>query len=284
MAKLTVNIDDSLLDEETSALLRKDVQAAVLQLAEAGEAGLTAIRFLVESYYDYQHLRMEAANRQRASIEAGAPQFLMQWLTSRQLNTEKTIASVLAAYCRVEKTGMGNWATATVGIGPIISAGLLAYIDMNRAKHVSSVWRFFGLDPTAKWLKGEKRPWSARAKVLAWKIGISFMRFHKNPKCSYGRIYAERKALEQQRNERGEFSELARATLEQRNIRDKETVAIYTSGKLPAGRIELRAERYATKLFLSNWWREAYRQKFGVEPEDPWIIAKQPPHSRLVEP
>jgi hypothetical protein len=263
-------------------MLRKDAKRAVEVLAEAGEAGLTTIRFLVESYYDHQRYRMEASNRVRAAMDAKAPENLMRWLNGRWADTETAIAYMLKQYVEVEKTGMGTWATSHVGIGPIISSGLIAYIDMDKAKHVSSVWRFFGLDPTLKWGKGEKRPWNARAKVLAWKIGQSFLKFHNKPGCEYGRIYAARKALEVQRNEQGQFSETAKATLTDRKIKDAATRKIYEAGQLPAGRIELRAERYAVKLFLSAWWREAYRRKFGAEPEDPWVIAKMPPHSRVI--
>lgn len=275
-------VPDELLDQETAVMLRRDAKAAVEKLAEAGEPGLTTIRFLVESYYDHQRYRMEASNRVRAAVEAQAPEDLMSWLQHRWNDTESAIAYMLKQYVELEKTGMGVWATNHVGIGPIIGAGLLAYIDMDKAKHVSSVWRFFGLDPTLKWNKGERRPWNARAKVLAWKIGQSFLKFHNKPNCEYGKVYARRKALEVQRNEQGAFAETAKLTLESRNIKDKETRKIYESGKLPAGRIELRAERYAVKLFLSAWWREAYRRKFGTEPEDPWIVMKDPQHTRVI--
>lgn len=52
------------------------------------------------------------------------------------------------------------------GIGPVISAGLLAHIDIHRAVTVGHIWRFAGLDPSVKWLKKTKRPWNAGLKVL----------------------------------------------------------------------------------------------------------------------
>ena len=38
------------------------------------------------------------------------------------------------------------------GIGEVISAGLLAHLDVTKARHASGYWRFAGLDPTNDWL------------------------------------------------------------------------------------------------------------------------------------
>ena len=46
----------------------------------------------------------------------------------------------------------GIWAKNQIGIGPVISAGLLAHIDFEKAKNPSKIWRYAGLDPTLKWL------------------------------------------------------------------------------------------------------------------------------------
>jgi hypothetical protein len=243
---------------------------------------LTTIRYLVESYYDAQKLRMGSAGRIRAAIEAEAPADLMAWLTDREGTTESAIKSMLDQYTTVEKTGMGAWAREIVGIGPVISAGLLAYIDMKEATNPSKIWRFFGLDPTSKGLPGQKRPWNANAKVLAWKIGDSFMKFHNNPQCFYGKIYAERKALEVARNESGQFAAIAAQTLIDRTFKSKKVKAVYQSGKLPDGRIELRARRVAVKMFLVHWWMEAWRRRFKTEPPKPYIIGRDG-HEHFIE-
>lgn len=309
-------------------LLRKDARAAVRDLISSSGAGLTVVRFLLETYYDHQHNRMEAANRRRAALEATAPTALMAWLEARESGTELAIKALLTHYTDEEPTGMGQWARGVIGIGPIISAGLLAYIDMERATNPSKIWRIFGLDPTNVWLGNAKavamlaemwpharitdeavaavalklgrnpvafaqqarnkasaltrasliaamakRPWNARAKVLAWKIGDSFCKVHNRPGALYGRLYAERKVLETARNEAGEFAEQARRTLDERKIHDPVTRGFYESGRLPPGRIEQRARRVAVKIFLVHWWQEAWRRKYGTEPPRAYPIA-----------
>jgi hypothetical protein len=272
---------DTLFDESLPALLLKaDAKAMVQNLVEAGEAGLSAVRALVESYYDAQHYRLEAENRlrslkQRAEKEQLAiPTEFPTWLTSRYHDTERALGKILDQYTLQEKTGMGDWARSQVGIGPIISAGLLALIDMNVATNPSKIWRFFGLDPTLVWNKGEKRPYNATGKVLCWKIGDSFVKLHNNPKCVYGKLYEQRKALEIQRDANGFNAETAKATLAAKRITDEETRQIYESGHIPKGRIEQRARRWAVKIFLVHWWQEAYRRKFRKEPPGPYVIDK----------
>jgi hypothetical protein len=240
------------------------------------------VRFLTEAYYDLQTFRISAANRTRAATAANAPQELMSWLTGRQKDTERAIAGLLDQYTKVESSGMGMWARSFVGIGPIISAALLATIDLERATNPSKVWRFYGLDPTAVWKKGEKRPWSHLGKQIAYKIGDSFCKFHGRDDCVFGKLYAQRKALEIQRNENGMNAETAKRTLEQKAISSPETKAYYLAGKLPPGRIELRARRWAVKIFLREWWCEAYRRKFKKEPPPPYPIERLG-HSILIK-
>ena len=85
-----------------------------------------------------------------------------------------------------------------------------------------------------------------------WKISDCIVKFSGSPKSYYGPIYRHRKALEEDRNALGEFADQAKAKLENFNIRDKATRAIYEAGKLPPGRLDLRARRVAVKLFLSH--------------------------------
>jgi hypothetical protein len=161
----------------------------------------------------------------------------------------------------------------------VLTAGLLAHIDVERSPNASSVWRFAGLDPTAVWKKGEKRPHNAKLKVLCWKLGESWKRFSgpsadlTQPEALYCRLYRERKALEVARNDAGTFSDTAAATLRDRNIVDEKLLATYRAGRLPDGRLDLRAMRYATKMFLSHFWQVLYEIEHGEKPPDPWAIA-----------
>lgn len=243
-------------------------------LKEAGEKmGKAEARYLVDLYYQIQEFRKAAGNQKRAlgDVEPGA---VITGVFDVMAELESRIAKALGYYTNVEP--MGKWAKQVVGIGPVLSAGLIAHIDPTKVNTVGGIWRFAGLDPTVKWNKGQKRPWNAELKTLCWKIGDSFVKVSSNPKSLYGGLYIERKAFEVERNERGDNAEEAKRALAEKKYRDDTTAfESYTAGKLPPARIHLRATRWVVKIFLYHWFAESYKQRFGrdARPPMPYVIA-----------
>lgn len=246
--------------------LTKDIKAAALMLTD-DEA-----RFLVDYYYIAQEDRKRSFNQERALDEQAEPNAVIAWLATQSITLEKQILRALDAY--TEAHVMGSWMREIVGIGPVISAGFLAHIDITKAPTVGHIWRFAGLDPTVQWAKGQKRPWNAGLKTLCWKAGQSFMKFSGREDCFYGRIYRERKQYEIDRNERGENAVRA-AELVAKVGKSTEAFKHLSAGKLPPGQIDARARRYAVKLFLSHLHGEWHRRHFGAEPPLPYPIAHQ---------
>jgi len=229
------------------------------------------IRYLVDVYYQLQEFRKAAYSQEGAADAQAEPKNLVEWMAQQLEILEGQVRRALDAWTSTDP--VSKWAKSIHGIGPVLSAGLSAHIDIERAPTVGHIWSFAGLNPNMVWEKGQKRPYNARLKVLCWKIGDSFVKQHNNPKCAYGRVYAERKALEVSRNDGGLLKEQAAATLEAKKITDKATRARYEEGRLPDGRIDLRARRYAVKLFLSHWHDVSYRERYGVAPPLPYPIA-----------
>jgi hypothetical protein len=229
-------------------------------------------RLLVDLYYQIQDNRKATANQLRAAHEE--PNAWITFLTTFMQRMEKLAAGGLDIASNQQAVSL--WAKAQFGIGPVIAAGLAAYIDITKTPSVSGLWSLAGLNPTAVWQKGMKRPWNAQLKVLTWKIGDSFCKFHNHEDCFYGHIYAARKLLEVERNLAGQFREQAEKTLANRRIQDKATRAVYEAGQLPAGRLELRARRVAVKLFLSHYFEVAYYEHYHTLPRTAYILAKEP--------
>lgn len=256
-------------------------------------------RYLVDIYYTAQDYRIRAGNQRRASSVDGEPHALVSWAFDSFETVENQIKGALGKYADAHVPGA--WARSIHGIGPVIAAGLLAHIDMNpwhctkskangggscrpdtpheggQCKHrptrtAGAIWRFAGLDPTVTWGKGQKRPWNADLKRLCWIIGGSFVRLRASENDIYGKVYEERKAFEVAKNEAGEYAELARSTLESKKFRESDTRVAYEAGRLPDGRIDMRARRYATKLFLSHYHHVAHEDFFGTAPPKPYII------------
>jgi hypothetical protein len=339
-------------------------------------------RYLVDAYYQMQDWRIDSANRVRAATksEEEVPEILSS-IYERTRGQEEEIKKALGAWARTSPAGA--WAQSQYGIGPVISAGLVAHIDINRAPTVGHIWRFAGLDSTLEWhgatiardlvrsameaeesesaavwwlsqathrkatalweamgvepptteeatlvtatLAGAskpdvevlfaermdvenainyacqelgvaakdvfetlysdakfdrqalvtilaKRPYNAKLKVLCWKASDSFRKFSNREDCYYGHIYRKRKAYEVDRNEAKDYSGQAEETLSKRRIRESGTKEWYEKGMLPPGRIDLRAMRYAVKLFLAHFHEVDYRETFHREPPLPYPI------------
>lgn len=227
-------------------------------------------RFLVDAYYMMQDDRKRSHNQIRALGASAEPHSILQWLAVQSETLENQIKRALDKY--TESHEMGSWLRSVHGIGPVISAGLLAHIDIERAPTVGHIWRFAGLDPTQKWEKGQRRPWNAQLKTLCWKAGQSFLKQSGNDKCYYGHLYLQRKAYEIERNDAGTNKELALAN-SAKVSKSTEAYKHLITGKLPPGQIDARARRWAVKQFLADMHGEWYRRHFGKEPPLPYPIA-----------
>lgn len=260
---------------------------AVVRMARAEIRAAAALmsdeqaRHLVDLYYQIQHDRIAASNIVRAHGATEEPSTVARWVFDQMEQAERVIQRGLDDF--TAQRVPGRWLKSIYGIGPVLAAGLLAHIDITKAPTVGHIWRFAGLDPTLKWDRHQKRPYNAKLKTLCWKVGDSFVKFSGRPDCVYGAVYRERKALEVERNEDGAFAEQAAATLESKKFRDNATRKVYESGKLPDGRIDLRARRYAVKLFLSHLQHVMYEAHFGEAPPKPYILTR-PEHAHFTAP
>jgi hypothetical protein len=253
-------------------------------------------------YYEVQHQRIASANRVRAMFDLDRPRDFLIWTSAVFQEFEKVMKKALYLYAMARP--LGQWALSVHGVGPVIAAGLLAHIEFEpwhcyetemkkkcHARHpephpacgrvpletAGMLWRFAGLDDPANytWEKGMIRPWNAKLKRLCWILGRSFIRLRHLEGDVYGKVYDKRKALEVARNERGEFAPLAKKALESKKIKDRTLKKLYESGKLPDGRLDLRAQRPMVKLFLSHFHHVGYELYFGKPPPKPYILNKE---------
>lgn len=258
----TVDIDFEALER-----LNKDLKQAARLM------GYREARALVDLYYDIQGFRIRSKSKITANEKAenSEPNKLLDWVFGNTEKLENDIKRALGEFA-AEYT-IGQWMQSICGIGPVISAGLLAHLDIRVANTAAKYWAFAGLDPTKKWEKGQKRPWNAKLKTLvAFKLGECFVKVGNNPKDFYGKIYQQRKILEIANNERGQFKEQAEQVLERKKIgKDTEAYKYYKDGKLPPAHLHARARRYACKIFLSHLHYVSHLDFYGVVPPVPFL-------------
>ena len=252
----------------------------MVQALRQGGGGITdtEVRFLVDLYYASQKTRIRLNNQikglgrdAKKTEKKEEPHELLDWALAQWVLFESQVKRAMAAY--TEGHFMSWFFEQTVGVGPIISAGLLAHIDIHKAPTVGHIWSFAGLNPDMKWEKGQKRPWNASLKTLCWKAGDSFVKVSGRKDAVYGQIYRQRKQYEIDRNDRGENKDAAARYLKEKRFgKDTEAYKAYSQGTLPAGQLDARARRYAVKLFLSHLHWRWYEEEIGEAPPKPYIL------------
>ncbi len=273
------------------------------EVMEAAGFGREQAAALVGLYYGIQKSRIGASNKISAhnrEVDILADSALIMRLKEALHTLEKETARGLKSFA--ESQPLGRWCMSIGGIGPVVAAGLLAHIDLNKAKTAGAIWRFAGIDPTMKWNTGEKRPWNAHLKRLCFIIGESFKKVTLADKTDdqmgaltdkqkkirevrsetfnseaglYARLYAQRKQREVERNESGQMRGAAMIKLEEARAKKrkipKELREIWESGKLPPGGLDRRAARYAVSIFLSHY-HTVGRDILGLPLVKPWVI------------
>lgn len=253
-------------DFQSVARLSHDLRTAAATLSD-DEA-----RYLVDAYYIMQEDRKRAKAQERAHNASAEPSAVLSWLADQSSTLEKQITVALDRYTQAHV--MGSWMRGVYGIGPVLSAGLLAHLGAQMPETVGHWWQFAGIagDNQRPWEKGQKRPYNAKLKTLCWKIGESFVKMSGSDQCFYGALYRQRKDLETSRNTAGAFAAQA-AQLLSHYKKTTEAYGHYAAGHLPPAHIHARARRYAVKIFLSHLHAEWYRTVNGREPPKPFAIA-----------
>jgi len=242
---------------------------------ENAEAVLKAInlsdaeaRFLVSDYYASQEARKRADMQLRHLGEkAEITNFpLLNYTAECYYEIEKFVLKGLKKYA--EASPVGRWILAQHGLGPVIAAGCLAYLDITRAETAGQFWRFSGQDPTCKWEKGEKRPFNPAMKQLIYHMGECFKRSSNSPESYYGKIYHKRKQLVVERNENGYNAERAKVFV----TKSAAVKAVLKKGKLPASNLDRQACNYAAKIFLSHLHAVMHWNRYKKAPPKPFAI------------
>lgn len=283
--------------------ITRDIKNAA-RMIDAAEA-----RFLVDAYYKSQRDRIRSAHQVRTLAKEGEPSDVVDWLRMQSNVLEQSVKGALDVYSTSRFDG--EWLRSIVGIGPVIAAGLMAHIDIRQAPTAGHIWRFAGLDPTTKWVKGKIRPHNGALKRLCWIVGESFTKFAGHESCLYGKVWWERKQLEIQRNDLGLFADQAKVSLATKDFSKDTGAKRWYQGEYPAGtcaalmalndlsereaylkrvrvepgqgvamlppaRIHLRAQRYAVKLFLAHYHHVLHEGVLKLPPPRPYILQAQP--------
>jgi hypothetical protein len=273
------------------------------------------VKSLLSLYYQIQDFRIGAGNRQfqldsqedddNADAKSKASKNISFVYTNAGLkDIEDTIATWLTDY--VKRDPIGKWLLEVKGIGGVLAAGFLAYIDISKCQTAGAIWRYAGIEGhKAPRKKGVKIDYNPNFKVLCWKAGEQFVKvsgYAKDPKTKevlldengdpvyrikdalYGHLYREKLAELVAKNEAGGFKDFAALILTEKNFtKETDTKKTYEEGKLPMAHLMAMAKRYAVKIFLSHLFTLWYEHANGKPAPRPFAEVHLG-HVHIIEP
>ena len=111
-------------------------------------------RLLVDEYYLLQKHRIATENQVRMLAEKDEAADIIMHFAGEYSVLENEMKNALHLYAKGDP--VGQWALSITGIGPVLAAGLLAHIDMAKAKTAGNIWSYAGLTNEREWLGAEK--------------------------------------------------------------------------------------------------------------------------------
>ena len=216
-----------------------------------------------------------------------------QWLSYAGLNDNN------APWLGAEKANkLVTEAYAKFGLNPKdpITEDVLLYVATSSGRNVNTVRRGFlkhkqkaeennnrQNDKTALSKYMAKPPYNTDLKKLCYLIGQSFIKVS-NRGSLYGQIYKERKAYETMKNENGDYADQCARLLKEKNYdKSSDTYKSLNQGKLSQAHINMRAMRYAVKIFMTHFFEACYIHEYGTNPPVIYPIAFQD-HADYIKP
>lgn len=111
-----------------------------------------------------------------------------------------------------------------------------------------------------------KVPYNRHLKVLMFKIADRWNKMPNDKRSLYTQLMLTRKAIETERNERGDFAEYAAKMLQTKKFTKQHVIDTLRAGMLPKQQIQYRAYRIACKVFLSHVFEAMYIYQYGKYP------------------
>ncbi len=121
----------------------KDIRNAAVDMS------VREARFMIEDFYRWVALAQAAKDHRRVLDKEDLINHSVGFMAKQIRNMRDQYRSFLDIWS--EQYPAAKWAKDSIrGVGPVIAAGLAAYIDIEKAKTISSIWRYAGVDPNSR--------------------------------------------------------------------------------------------------------------------------------------
>jgi hypothetical protein len=141
-------------------------------------------RCLIANYYQAQELRKRSDMQLRHQGDKDDHESMLDYFGHAQAVIEGDVKRGLKEFAKASPVGL--WMMAQTGVGEVIAAGILAHVDIERAKTAGAIWALAGLDPTQQWISREaadkmvcSQPTDLDVKNLCERTGKKFATVHR---------------------------------------------------------------------------------------------------------
>jgi len=253
----------------------------------------------VDIYYDFQgqriqtQLRIGASEREHTLTKEELSIYGITTILENAANFEKDIEKLIVAQLK-NHAMYTQYLSKIQGIGPLLSAGLIAYIDdIEKFDHVSSLWQYSGYGMN-RYCQECKKPTSVEVEYSTGKVAKKLHPHEKCPECGkQTNPILQKRTPGYQSNWNDKLKTLAwkastsfvkQSPLKskyrklydkiKKDERKQHPKKIVTKGKTTFndGHIHNRAMRKVSKIFLAHVW-QTWRRQQGLEATEPY--AKQ---------
>lgn len=257
------------------------------------------LRNLVDIYYDFQgqriqtQLRIGSSERENSLTKEDLSVFGITTIFENAQNFEKDIEKLIIRQLKNHAL-YNQYLEKIQGIGPLLAAGLIAYIDdIEKFDHVSSLWQYSGYGMN-RYCDECKKPTSVDVKYDTGKVAKKLQPFETCPICNgKTRTILQKRMSGYQSNWNDRLKVLAwkaansfvkqsAAKSKYRKLYDKikaEEHRKHPTKKIEKGKtyfndghLHNRAMRKISKIFLAHVW-QTWRRQQGLETTEPY--AKQ---------
>ena len=257
------------------------------------------LRNLVDIYYDFQgqriqtQLRIGASERTNTLTKEELSIYGIQTIMENAAIFEKDIEKLIVSQLKNHALWT-QYLSKIQGIGPLIAAGLIAYIDdISKFKHVSSLWQYSGYGMN-RYCNECKKPTYVEVEYETGKKAKKLHPIEKCPVCNNDTVpvlqrrtpgyqsnwndklkvlaWKASNSFVKQSAEKSKYRQLY--DIIKKSEREDHPTKIVTNGKTSFndGHIHNRALRKVSKIFLAHVWQTWCRQ-IGIEATEPY--AKQ---------
>jgi len=225
-----------------------------------------ALPFLVDSSLSIQKLRVSTQVRCTHLNNLGKKDPECEWLKKELHELEKDVNGVIASH--IENHPAYHWFSKVKGVGKENIAKVLGPLDIRKAKHVSSFWKFAGFhvdEKTGKAPKrepGKKLEYNNQLRSMCYRLAQGLLR-------GKGRYYKFYLKIKKQLEERYSSRDMKIQPTPQRSVGKR----MEPEGVIWSGHLHNQAVRRMIKLFLSHLWVE-WRKAEKLPVTKPYAIDK----------